>query len=131
MLEATGEESSLEDRAKYIEENAHNMLVKFLKLKIADFEGPMESNSKTVSFLRIALDIVKEKTDFYNKVVKELIEARKRYILKSFSDKHYQIAGSLPSDKLSTLLAWLQQNLKNEINILLSTNLDQDQVSDI
>jgi hypothetical protein len=74
------------------------------------------------------LELLKQKSDYYNHVVKELVESRKRYISKSFTDKKYQVIGSLPSDKLSTLLSWLHQSLINEIDILKSTHLDEERV---
>ena len=59
-------------------------------------------------------------------MVKEFIESRKNYISKSFNDKKYQIIGSLPSDKISTLLSWLHQNQINEIDLLWEVNLHED-----
>lgn len=119
---------SLKERARYIEDNAYNKLVKFLKLKMIDFESPLEGGSKFITFVKITLELLKQKSDYYDHVVKELVESRKRYISKSFSDKKYQVIGSLPSDKLSTLLSWLHQSLINEIDILKSTHLDEERV---
>ena len=78
---------SLKEKAKYIEDNAYSKLVKFLKLKMADFESPLESSSKFITFVKITLELLKQKSDYYNHVVKELVESRKRYIWKSFTDK--------------------------------------------
>jgi hypothetical protein len=122
--------NSLKERARYVEENAYGKLVKFLKLKMSDFESPLEGGSKFITFVKITLELLKQKSSYYNHVVKELVESRKKYIAKSFSDKKYQVIGSLPSDKLSTLLSWLHQSLVNEIDILKSTHMDTERVKD-
>ena len=119
---------SLKEKAKYIEDNAYSKLVKFLKLKMTDFESPLESSSKFITFVKITLELLKQKSDYYNHVVKELVESRKRYVWKSFTDKKYQVVGSFASDRLSTLLSWLHQSLINEIDILKSTHLDEERI---
>ena len=93
-----------------------------------DFESPLEGGCKFITFLKITLELLKQKSDYYNHVVKELVESRQRYIEKSFNDKKYQVIGSLPSDRLSALLSWLHQSLINEIDILKSTHLEEERV---
>lgn len=128
MLLPNNLSNSLKERVKYIEDNAYNKLIKFLKLKMKDFESPLDGGSKFITFIKITLELIQQKSDYYNFVVKELVESRRRYISKSFSDKKYQVIGSLPSDKLSTLLSWLHQSLINEIDILKSTHLDVERI---
>ena len=84
VLLSTNLSNSLNERVRYIEDNAYNKLVKFLKLKMTDFESPLEGGSKFITFVKITLELVKQKSDYYNHVVKELVESRRKYQCKFY-----------------------------------------------
>ena len=67
---------SLKERARYIEDNAYGKLEQFLKLKMREFESLL-NNSSFLIFIKITLSLLKERSDYYNHVVKDLVESRK------------------------------------------------------
>jgi len=70
--------NSLEDWAKFIEDNAYSKLESFLKLKMKEFESPLIGNSSFLVFIKITLNLLKQRSDYYNHVVKDLVESWKR-----------------------------------------------------
>lgn len=83
-----------------------------------DFESPLQGNSSFLIYIKVTLSLLKTWSDYYNHVVKDLVESRKRYVQKSFNERKSMTIGTLPQDKTAMLLSWLHESLIIEIEIL-------------
>ena len=62
-------------------------LVKQLKENIRLFETPLESMPKFLTFLKVTMKILREKSrDLYSFMINELVKSRARYIELSFQE---------------------------------------------
>jgi len=78
---------SVAEYRDYIEEGAHVKLVKQLKENIRFFETPLENLPEFLTFLRVTMKILREKSrDLYTYLINELVKARSRYIDLSFRE---------------------------------------------
>ena len=70
-----------------MEDSAYVKLVKQLKENIRLFETPLESMPEFLTFLRVTMTILREKSrDLYSTMINELIRSRARYIDLSFQE---------------------------------------------
>jgi len=126
---------SVVENQQFIEDNVYVKLVKQLKEQIRFFETPLESMPEFLTFLKVTMKILREKSrDLYTFMVNELVKSRIRYIDLSYKENVGLIfvqqskAGGLldqnSAKKIALLLAWLHQSLINEVLILENTALD-------
>lgn len=77
--------NSISDFKKYVEDSAYVKLVKQLKENIRLFETPLESMPEFLTFLKVTMKILREKSrELYSFMVNELVKSRARYIDLSF-----------------------------------------------
>ena len=118
-----------------MEDSAYVKLVKQLKENIRLFETPLESMPEFLTFLKVTMKILREKSrELYSFMINELVKSRARYIDLSFQEnvalifaKQSKQGGLLDQQaarKVALLLAWLHQALINEVLILENTALD-------
>jgi len=68
-----------------VEDNAYVRLVKQLKDKIRYFDTPLETQPDFLTFLKITLKMLREKSlELYSYIFNELIRSRTKYIELSY-----------------------------------------------
>ena len=78
---------SIVDFKQYVEDSAYVKLVKQLKENIRLFETPLESMPEFLTFLKVTMKILREKSrDLYSFMINELVKSRARYIDLSFQE---------------------------------------------
>jgi hypothetical protein len=74
---------------KFVEDNAYVKLVKHLKNKIRMFDTPLENQPEFLTFMKITLKMLKEKSqkELYSHIINELLKSRSKYIELSYQEK--------------------------------------------
>lgn len=93
-----------------------------------DFESPLQGNSSFLVFIKVTLGLLKTWSDYYNHVVKDLVESWKWHVQKSFNERRNMTVGTLPQDKTAMLLSWLHESLIIEIEILHCAQLEKSKI---
>ena len=67
---------SMKVRAASYQKQCMEKFERFLTIKMKDFQSPLDCSSNFLQFIKYTMTLLKDRTDYYNNVIKELVLSR-------------------------------------------------------